>query len=170
VLRQDLRQGELDIVVGLASAAPPDARHQWSEEMVWVRGPRIPCNEDDRIPLVSLGESCVAHRVAVEALNKCRRTHETVYVSSGTMSVAAAISAGLGIMAVARSRSGIRGLMVWEDGPLPKLSDIYCGIFIREDGDRIALEQPADAICDTLQPQSIPRLTKRQESPATIST
>ena len=58
--------------------------------------------------------------------------HETVYVGSSTMSLATAVSAGLGVMALPRSRTGIRGLMVWEDAPLPKLPDIFCGIYLRD--------------------------------------
>jgi DNA-binding transcriptional LysR family regulator len=168
-LRHELRQGELDLVIGVTGSVMPDARHQWPEAMVWVRGPRIPCNQDDRIPLVSFGEDCEFHRIAVEALQKVARVHETVYVSSSTMSLATAVSAGLGIMALPRSRTGIRGLMVWEDGPLPKLPDLFCGIYLRDNGDRMALEQLADAMADALQPQSNRNLASRVESLAKLS-
>lgn len=168
-LLHELRQNELDLVIGLSTAASPGAHQQWSEETVWIRGPRIPFDQDDRIPLVSFGEDCIFHRIAVEALQKCGRLHDIVYVSSSTTGLAAAISAGLGVMALARSRAGIPGLTTWEDGPLPKLPDISCGIYIRDGGDRMALEQLADAIFEVLHPRPHLGLSDHRQSSTVIS-
>lgn len=166
-LIHELRQNELDLAIALSAASAQNARHQWLEETVWVRGPRIPFSPGDRIPLVSFSEECVFHRIAVEALQKAGRTHDTVYVSSSTTGVANAISAGLGVMALARSRAGIPGLTVWDDGPLPKLPDVSCGIYLRDSGDRTALEQLADALFETLHPQSHVGQSDREPSPVT---
>ncbi|HKY85728.1 MAG TPA: LysR family transcriptional regulator [Pseudorhodoplanes sp.] len=152
MLRDELRQGQLDLVIGLSATASIEARQQWPEESVWVRGPRIPFLHGERIPIVSFGDDCVFHRIAVEALQKEGRTHDTVYVSSSTTGLAAAVSAGLGVMAMARSRTGVPGLTVWEDAPLPKLPNVSCGIYIRDGGDRAALEQLADSVAETLHP------------------
>jgi len=55
--------------------------------------------------------------------------------------LAAAVGAGLGVMALPRSR--VPGeVTIWEDAPLPKLADLFCGIHRREGGDRALLEQP----------------------------
>jgi DNA-binding transcriptional LysR family regulator len=35
-LVRELRSGELDLFVGLSMTPPPDARHSWAEEVVWV--------------------------------------------------------------------------------------------------------------------------------------
>lgn len=169
MLREELRQGLLDLVIGLSATPSLDARQQWSEPLVWVRGPRIPFFQDERIPLVSYGEDCVFHRAAVEALQKVGRLHDTVYISASTTGLAAAISAGLGVMALARSRTGVPGLTIWEDAPLPKLPEVSCGIFIRDGGDRTALEQLADAIAEALHPQQHLGLTDRRQSPVVIS-
>ena len=102
---------------------------------------------------MSFGDDCVFHRIAVEALQKEGRSHDTVYVSSSTTGLAAAVSAGLGVMAMARSRTGVPGLTVWEDAPLPKLPNVSCGIYLRDGAaDRAALEQLADSISETLHP------------------
>jgi hypothetical protein len=37
---------------------------------------------------------------------------------------------------------------------LPKLNDIYFGIYVREGGDRELLEQLADSLADVLRPDS----------------
>lgn len=117
LLREELRQGLLDLVIGLSATPSLDARQQWSEEVVWVRGSRVPFPLSERVPLVSFGDDCIFHVMAVEALQKAGRPYDVVYVSGSTTGLAAAISAGLGVMALARSRTGIPGLAVWDDAP-----------------------------------------------------
>ena len=34
-------------------------------------------------------------------------------------------------MAVPRSRADLPGIAIWENAPLPKLPDIFCGIYVR---------------------------------------
>jgi DNA-binding transcriptional LysR family regulator len=169
LLRDELRQGRLDLVIGLSTTPSIEARQQWTEESVWVRGPRIPSLQGERIPLVSFGEDCAFHRIAVDALQKGERPYDVVYVSSSTTGLAAAIGAGLGVMALARSRTGVPGLTVWENAPLPKLSDLSCGVFIRDDGDLAALEQLADAIAEALHPEQHLASTDRRQPPVVIS-
>jgi hypothetical protein len=43
--------------------------------------------------------------------------------------------------------------MVWEDAPLPELPELYCGIYLREGGNRAALEELSDEIAAELRPQ-----------------
>ena len=63
-------------------------------------------------------------------------------------------------------------MMIWEDAPLPKLPDLYRGVYVREGGARAAYEQLADEIAATLQapsagaPQSGRRRQARAASPA----
>jgi DNA-binding transcriptional LysR family regulator len=169
LLREELHQGQLDLVIGLSTTPSIEARQQWTEQVVWVRGPRLPFPPDERVPLVSFGEECIFHVIAVEALQRQGRAHDIVYTSGSTTSLAAAISAGLGVMALARSRTGIPGLTIWDDAPLPKLPDITCGIFIRDGGDRTALEQLADAIAETLHPNQHIGNNNDRKSPVVIS-
>ena len=42
---------------------------------------------------------------------------------------------------LARRRVEECGLVAWDNGPLPKLEKIYCGIYLREGGNRDTLEQ-----------------------------
>jgi DNA-binding transcriptional LysR family regulator len=65
VLLQDLRLGELDLIVTLsATKGDPDARFQWSEELVWVRGAPTRLDANCSIPLATCGEGCSLHRLA----------------------------------------------------------------------------------------------------------
>jgi hypothetical protein len=39
-------------------------------------------------------------------------------------------------------------LIVWDDAPMPKLPELYCGIFVREGGNRQAFEDLADHLAE----------------------
>jgi hypothetical protein len=49
-------------------------------------------------------------------------------------------------MAITRRRANNLGLQIWEDSPLPKLPELYSGIYVREGGASTAYEQVADDI------------------------
>jgi hypothetical protein len=53
-------------------------------------------------------------------------------------------------MAVPRGRAIRNKLAVWDDAPLPKLPDLYCAIFVRDGGDRAAIEELADYLKDEI--------------------
>lgn len=142
---QDLRQGLLDIAVGLSVNSPDvEARHRWLEPAVWLRGRGTDLDPKAPVPLVSFREDWVCHRVAVNALHRSGRESELVYTAPTLTSLAAAVGAGMGIMALVRSRVRLPDLMIWEDAPLPKLPELTWGIYVREGGERGPLDEIAD--------------------------
>lgn len=145
-----LRAGELDVFVGLSSKPPHDAHGTWSEEMIWLRGPGARLDPDRPVPLVSNGEPCIHHRVAMKALKAAGLEWEVVFTGSSLTSLNGAVAAGLGVQAVTRRRAASSGCEVWEDAPLPKLPELYRAIYIREGGARVAYEQLADEIANEL--------------------
>ncbi|HZL31820.1 MAG TPA: LysR family transcriptional regulator [Pseudolabrys sp.] len=150
-----LHAGEIDLFVGLSPKPPHDAHHSWTEAMVWVRGPNTKLNPDQPVPLVSYGEPCVHHRVAVKALKSAGLEWEVVFTGSSMTSLNGAVEAGLGVLAISRRRAVETGFIVWEDAPLPKLPDLYRGIYVREGGSRSAYEQLADDIAAALSDQAV---------------
>ena len=116
------------------------------------------------MPLVSYGEPSVFHRLAVTALKEAGLDWEVVFTGPSIASLAGAVAAGLGVMAIARRVATDLGMMIWEDAPLPKLPDLYRGIFVREGGARAAYEQLADEIAATL---NAPRPARASWSPST---
>lgn len=147
----DLRQGLLDIVLGLSvSGSDADARHQWTEQAVWLRGRATRLDVSAPVPLVSFREDWVCHRMAVNVLNQSGRDSELVYTAPTITSLAAAVGAGLGIMALARSRVRLPDLIMWDDAPLPKLPDLTWRIYVREGSERGPLEEIADATAAAL--------------------
>lgn len=171
-LARDLRSGSLDIMIGLTASRPHDARHFWAHETVWVRGLATELDLNRPVPLVSYGESCLYHRIAVHALKKAGLDWEDVFTGPSMISLSSAIVAGLGVMPIIRRRAGDYGMVVWEDPPLPKLPDLYGGIYVREGGARAAYEQLADEIAEALsdhqasKPKLVPAIGQTHTSAA----
>ena len=105
---------------------------------------------DGPVPLVSYGGDSTCQRPAVAALHRAGLDCNFVFTSHSTVSLAAAVAAGFGVMAVPRGRAIRNKLAIWEDAPLPKLPDIYCAIFVRDGGERTVIEELADYLKDEI--------------------
>jgi DNA-binding transcriptional LysR family regulator len=152
-MMDDLDKGNLDIVLGLSPGAPPaSARHCWSERLVWVGSPKVELKAGEPIPLVSYSPACAFHRSAVKALDAAKLPHETVFTGPSLAVLAAAVQNGFGVMALPRRSAERTEWSIWEDGRLPKLEEIYLGVYIREGADRERLEQLVDDIAKALRP------------------
>jgi DNA-binding transcriptional LysR family regulator len=145
-LVRELRSGDIDLMIGLSMTPPHDARHSRAQEVVWVHSPATRIDRDRPVPLVSYGELCVYHRLAVQALQSVGFDWEDVFTGPSVASLSGAVNAGLGVMAITRRRAAKVGMLVWENPPLPKLPDLYSGIYVREGGARAIYEQLADDI------------------------
>jgi DNA-binding transcriptional LysR family regulator len=142
---RDLRHGVLDIVLALFSERPTiEARHIWTQELVWVHGNQVKLDPDDPIPLVSYGEDSTCQRAAVATLHRAGLDCNFVFTSQSNASLVAAVAAGFGVMAVPRGRAIRNNLVICEGPPLPKLPEIYCALVVREGDDRTAIEELAD--------------------------
>lgn len=153
-VQRGLQMGELDLAITVAKSEPSiPSRHLWTEPAVWVRSEATQIDPHLPVPLVSLGEDCSCRHVAVQALKRVGRNCEFVFTSRSIVGLEAAVLAGMGVMVLPRSRVADTGLMVWENAPLPTLSDLYCGVFLREGSNWTPLEELADEIGATLRPR-----------------
>lgn len=170
-LIRDLRQGDLDLYVGLSLAPPPDAHHHWAEEVVWVRGATTRIDRHRPVPLVTYGEPCVYRQLATSLLKSAGLAWEDVFIGPSLNSLEGAVAAGLGVMPIIRRRAIQAGMTIWEDAPLPKLHNLYCGVYIREGGPRAAYEQLAGEIAMKLcGPAYLTKLIATANAPRKTST
>ena len=171
-LLRDLRSGAFDLMIGISLNQPSDVYRSWAEEVVWVRGRNTRIDEDRPVHLVSYGAPCAYHQLAVNALRTAGLQWEDVFIGPSITTLAGVVSAGLGVMPISRRIASEVGMMIWEDAPLPRLPDLYCGLHVREGGARAAYEQLADEIIVALQaaPVGAPKLVavdnQRKASPA----
>ena len=149
-----LRQGDIDLAVAISGSKPSiEAQHLWVDQAVWVRSDATQLDPLGPVPLVSFGEDCSCRYTAVNALHRIGRECDFVFTSRSIASLEAAVLPGLGIMVLPRSRVQQTSLSIWEDAPLPELPQLYCGIYLRQGGNRAALEELADDIAAALRPQ-----------------
>ena len=154
VLLKELREGVLDLAVWVSATGPTlETRHYWTENLVWVRAPSTQIEAQQPVPLVSYGEECLFTRNAIAALSQSNRDSELVFTGSGIVGLGTAVAAGIGVMPIPRSRANLPGVTIWEDAPLPKLPDIFCGIYVRGGPDAEDREQLAEALAEALHPQ-----------------
>ncbi|MGV3633845.1 MAG: LysR family transcriptional regulator [Pseudorhodoplanes sp.] len=154
VMSRDLRQGDLSLLVGLSETGVElDARHQWLEQMVWVRSPSFTLEPGAPVPLVTLGEGWALHRSAVAALSRAQCGFEVVFIGQSKAAIVEAVRAGMGVAAVSARRADIPGVVVWEDAPLPPIAPLYFGIYMSESADRELLEGLADTIYEVIAPK-----------------
>jgi DNA-binding transcriptional LysR family regulator len=154
-LSRDLRHGDLNLLVGLSETRVDlDVRHQWPEEMAWVRSPSFTLEPGAPVPLITLGEGWALHRSAVAALSHAQCGFEVVFIGQSKAAIVEAVRAGMGVAAVSARRTDIPGIEVWDDAPLPAIAPLYCGIYLSESADRQLLESIADTIFDLIAPKS----------------
>lgn len=157
VLMNDLRSGALDLFVGHSIKKPHDARRTWTKDMIWVRSLATAIDPSRPVPLVTYGETCIFHQIAVQALKKAGLDWEAVFTCPNMFGLSNAVLAGIGVMPFGRHRAGDLGLLAWEDGPLPVLPNLHLGIHVREGGPQAVYEQLADEIAEGLQPEAKPK-------------
>jgi DNA-binding transcriptional LysR family regulator len=155
-LLREIQQGDLDVVIAVTVAQPAmEPRHFWMRQAIWVRSDATQVDPDGSVPLVCYGEDCACQHVAVAALRDAGREANFVFTSRSLVSLASAVNAGFGVMVMPRGRALRNGLYVWDDAPLPKLPELYCGIFIRDGGNRTAIEELADYLDADLRAEPI---------------
>jgi DNA-binding transcriptional LysR family regulator len=150
-LLHNLRAGELDVIVLLTMDAPErDARHHWTEEMVWGRGASISDPIGDPVPLVTRGDTWMNHTLAVNALERAGRAYEFTLITPTILSLISAVRNGLGVMPFARRRIVATDLVIIDDGVLPKLPDLVSSVYVSEAGDADVLNALADEIATVI--------------------
>lgn len=170
VMSRDLRQGDLNLLVGLSeSGIELDARHQWAEPVVWVRSPSFTLDPNAPVPLVTLGEGWAIHRAAVAALSRAQRSFEVVFIGQSKAGIVEAVRHGMGVAAVARRRTDIPGISIWDDAPLPPLAPLYCGIYLSESAQQPQLEKLADTIFDVIAPRPSSVVPQRPDSEEVVA-
>ena len=168
-LLRDLRQGQLDLAVALTMSGPAlDARHYWREESVWVRGRAMTLEAGRRLPIVTLREGALIHRVTTSILDQVARDYEIVFTAFSSVGLLAAVSAGLGIALVPR-REISSELAICDDVFLPKAPEVYCGVYLRERVDCQMLESLADVIADALKSRFDPFAAPSREGESDLA-
>ena len=141
-----LKQGDLDVVMAVTDTPPP-----LRSRGTCGCGRRSGCAAT-RPRSIRTGRcrSCPTARTAPASASPSPRCSQAgrgcnfVFTSVSLTSLAAAVSAGFGVLVMPRGRALSNNLYIWEDAPLPPLPQLYCGIYVRDGEARAAADELAD--------------------------
>jgi DNA-binding transcriptional LysR family regulator len=162
-LINELRQGDVDIVVALSPTPPTDARHRWTDQLVWARSDATKIDPHGPVPMLAFSDECACYRAAVAALKQAGREPRLILAATTMLSLSAGVDAGLGVLVMTRSRVRFTQLTVWDDAPLPALPEINVAIYVREGADTQPLHELADDLAPLLRPKPDDLLVKNRQ-------
>ena len=149
----DLNMGSLDIAYLCNVIDPPRvAIAHFSEEMCWVKSPKLVLGSGAPVPLVSW-PGTNPDRVAVAGLQENGMNFFIAFSAPEQSARTAAVAAGLGVMPMP-VRTLTPELEVVRSG-LPKLADIKAGIFARDGLELRPLVPLLRVLTETLAPRPL---------------
>jgi DNA-binding transcriptional LysR family regulator len=150
-LLHDLRSGELDLAVAVTREnAEADARHYWTEKMVWARSSTFVVDRSQPVPLVTRGTYWLNYQLAVSALEREGRTYEIAFTAPTILGLTSAVRAGLGVMAVPQRRVRNANLEVCDSTELPELANVVVAVYASDAREAEAHRAFADIIAGML--------------------
>jgi DNA-binding transcriptional LysR family regulator len=149
----DLHIGSLDIVYLCNVIDPPGgAVAQWTEQMVWVKSPKLALTPGAPIPLISW-PGTTPDRIAVELLQDNGMQFFVAFSAPDFSARLTAVVAGLGVLPVP-ARAVTSAMQVVRDG-LPALPENRTGIFAREGLDLDHLAPLLRTLTEALAPKPL---------------
>ncbi|MDI4234599.1 LysR substrate-binding domain-containing protein [Bradyrhizobium sp. 31Argb] len=127
-LMRDLGNGDLDIVLARRESEATEGYVLWREPLVWV-GARGQSFVVDPLPLVMFPHGCVYRPEVLRRMRSCPRPWEIVYTSTSLAGVQAAVSAGIGIAALAQSTVLLDFVALGAAEGLPDLPETEIALF-----------------------------------------
>jgi DNA-binding transcriptional LysR family regulator len=125
-----------------------DARRSWLEEN--ARGAASPAvfEADRPAQLAVLGESNLARRLTVPALEQAGQPYEIAYVGGSFAGLVEAAAAGLGVVCWAKRALRATGLHVFDSAPprLPRVANVHGGVYLRDGLNGAPLDELLDRI------------------------
>ncbi len=129
-LLDDLRAGELDIVVAMTSERVSQfLARAWLERPIWVASRDSDVHQQSPVPLVSHGEGCEYRRRMTEALQSEHRAWRIAYSSPGISGVQNAVIQGLGVSAMTERTLTPEMRVLSESDGFPALTNIRVGLY-----------------------------------------
>lgn len=128
ILREELRQGRLDLVMVTCAGDDPGGRVLVSEPVVFAaaRGSRL--QEAEVLPLALWLPGCPIRAMALRALEEARIEYRAAYTSPSNAALLAAVSRGLAVGVMARSTLTADLVVLGADQGLPPLGHIQIAI------------------------------------------
>jgi DNA-binding transcriptional LysR family regulator len=145
VLRDRLRAGELDLVLGKRHPGERHGRLMWREPLLWTGSADLTVAPDQPVPLIAYPPPSLTRATALDTLRRSGHPWRVVCTSGSLNGLRAAALAGLGVAVFAASQVPA-GLSPLPAGVLPDLGDIEFVLMGRGSARSPAADALADAI------------------------
>ena len=159
----ELRQGDIDIVIALSHEEPTDARHHWTDQLIWAVSDASKVDKNSPVSMLVFSNECMCYRSGVEALSQAGFESRLVLTATTVLSLSAGVDAGLGVMVMTRGRIRFTQLRISDNPLLPPLPELYIGIYVREGADTQPLLELADDLAPLLRPKPDDVVVKNTE-------
>ncbi len=123
-LLEQQRTENLDIVLALSTESSYSHAPVWSEELVWVQSREAEAYKAGVVSLVVAPEGCVYRKRMLGQLKADKMAWRIVYTGSSYGGIRAAVMAGLGVTAVAKSTVPQELKIIKDTRKLPQLNDV----------------------------------------------
>jgi DNA-binding transcriptional LysR family regulator len=151
-LLNEQKNQQLDLVIAFNEQAKSRAPAAWTEELVWVQSNDSLFELQDYLPLVVAQQGCMYRDRMLETLDKESASWQIVYTGTSYGGIRAAVMAGLGVTALAKSTvpSGLK--IVKQSNLLPKLKNANVSLhFLSNNPDKL-VRRLADFILQSVTP------------------
>jgi len=128
-----LQHRDLDLCVAIHKGEVDAALEPWSEQLCWVAAKNYSPNPHKAVPLVVAPSGCVYRHRAQTALRRAGVQTRIAYTGTSYNGIRAAVAAGLGITALARSAVPDDLKIVDQDFDLPALAPASIAIHVDND-------------------------------------
>ncbi len=120
------KNGEFDLIIALHSddADSAGGKRIFVEPLVWISSLDHACEAQIPLPLVLAPAPCIYRHRILKALDAAERLCRVSYLSSNYNAIMAAVRAGLGVTAVARSTAPSDTRQISEHEGLPILGEV----------------------------------------------
>ncbi|WP_371227897.1 LysR substrate-binding domain-containing protein [Roseovarius sp. 2305UL8-3] len=131
-LFESLHRGELDLIIGLSSAASQQYLVRvWEDQPIWATSKKRLPKDGSPVPLVCHPKGCEYRMRMTEALGMINRDWRVVYTSPDISGLLHAVSEGLGVSALTHATLTPDLRILSEDMGFPKLQKIRIGLFYK---------------------------------------
>ena len=122
-LLQEQKAQNLDLVIAFNESSRGRSSNAWTEELVWVQSSDARFEEQGFLPLVVAPQGCTYRERMLDTLDSKHAQWQIVYTGTSYGGIRAAVMAGLGVTALAKSTvpSGLK--VVKHSSLLPKLNN-----------------------------------------------
>jgi DNA-binding transcriptional LysR family regulator len=146
ILHEQLRAGELDLILGKRLNADDSGIPLWTDELMWAGAEGIEVDVGAPVPLITYPPPSVTRALAVEALRLGGREWRLACTSASLNGLRAAALAGLGVVVFARGLLPSGLVELPPEFGLPELGEVEFMLTGRES----ALREPAAALAGAI--------------------